>query len=268
MEKTLSLGESLRLDYGNAYPVSGRELHGRLGIETPYHKWFPRMCEYGFEAGKDFQEVLDKNGQNPLGGRPPVNHQLSLSMAKEICMLQRSEQGREVRRYLIQVENAWNKPEMVLARALKMADEQLAQARQEIGNLRIQHQEMSETISKKDEQLSLQAPKVEFANTLLKSEDCIKVGDMAKVLCDDKINIGPRRLFDLLRGRSILMDGFSWETWKRNLPYQQYIDAGYFRVRESPWTDPKGDVHVSSTTLVTPKGQEWIRRNIVKWMSE
>ena len=120
----------------------------------------------------------------------------------------------------------------------------------------------------KQKKIEADAPKVEFADTLLKSEDCIKIGDLAKVLCDGKINIGPKRLFDLLRGRNILMTGFSWETWKHNIPYQQYIDAGYFRVSEKPWVDPHGKVHVSNTTLVTPKGQEWIKRNIAKWMSE
>lgn len=264
MEKSLSLGESLRVDYTEQYPVSGRELHARLGIGTAYKDWFPRMREYGFEEGKDFCSKMSES----TGGRPATDHVLTLSMAKELCMLQRTEQGREVRRYLIQVEDAWNRPEMVFARALKMADEKLAQANEEIAHLKIRHEEMSATISEQGEQLALQAPKVEFADTLLKSEDCIKIGDLAKVLCDGKINIGPRRLFDLLRGRSILMTGFGWETWKHNTPYQQYIDAGYFQVRENTWADPHGKVHVSNTTLVTPKGQEWIKRNIAKWMSE
>lgn len=87
------------------FPVTGRELHSRLEIETPYHKWFPRMCEYGFDSEKDYRQVSDKIVQNPLGGRHASDHMLTLNMAKEICMLQRTEKGREVRRYLISKEN-------------------------------------------------------------------------------------------------------------------------------------------------------------------
>ena len=104
------MNELIRMDGASEFPVSGRELHERLGIETPYHKWFPRMCEYGFEDGKDFQEVSDKIVQNPLGGRPTTDHQLTLSMAKELCMIQRTEQGREVRRYLIRADGGRERP--------------------------------------------------------------------------------------------------------------------------------------------------------------
>lgn len=78
--------------------ISGRELHAKLEVETPYHKWFPRMCEYGFTEDQDYFEVSDKIVHNPQGGRPATDHQLTIDMAKEICMLQRSEQGKAVRR--------------------------------------------------------------------------------------------------------------------------------------------------------------------------
>lgn len=63
------------------------------------------MCEYGFDGEKDYRQVSDKIVQNPLGGRPAADHILTLNMAKEICMLQRTEQGRTVRKYLISKEN-------------------------------------------------------------------------------------------------------------------------------------------------------------------
>lgn len=90
------------------FPVDGRELHERLKIETPYHKWFPRMREYGFEEGKDFNslkiEQVQIEGKREVM-REVVNHHLTISMAKEICMLQRTDQGRTVRKYLISKEN-------------------------------------------------------------------------------------------------------------------------------------------------------------------
>lgn len=109
-------------DTSPQYPINGRELHEQLGVETPYHIWFPRMCEYGFAAGCDYEEVSNKNVQNPQGGRPSKHHMLTLSMAKEICMIQRSDVGRQIRRYLIEVENAWNSPEQIMCVLIPKTD--------------------------------------------------------------------------------------------------------------------------------------------------
>lgn len=84
--------------------VSGRELHEALEIKTPYAKWFERMVEYGFVENQDFAEVMDKNVQNPIGGRPGVDHAIKLDMAKEIAMIQRTEKGKQVRQYFIECE--------------------------------------------------------------------------------------------------------------------------------------------------------------------
>ena len=145
------------IDYSNPErpTVSGRELHKFLGIDTPYAKWFGRMVEYGFTEGKDFvlvaqkcatnnprnpvkndrlqggsgrkvaHEVLDKNVQNPLGGRPGIDHQLTIPMAKELCMLQRNERGKLARRYFLAVEEQWNSPEAVMRRAVLLADKKV-----------------------------------------------------------------------------------------------------------------------------------------------
>lgn len=100
------------------FSVNGRELNEKLGINTRYNDWFRRMCEYGFEEEKDFQSITQKRVTAQGNETSYSNHQLSLSMAKELCMLQRTEQGRTIRRYLISIEEAWNTPEKVLARAL------------------------------------------------------------------------------------------------------------------------------------------------------
>ena len=113
------MNEILIIHEDAQYPIDGRELYERLGVEARYNDWFKRMCEYGFTEGDDYR-VLLKNEYNPQGGRPAVNHMLTLSMAKEICMLQRTEQGRRVRRYLIEVEEKWNSPDAIMERALKI----------------------------------------------------------------------------------------------------------------------------------------------------
>ena len=99
--------------------VLGRDLHEALEIKTRYNDWFPRMCEYGFIEGVDFYSFLSESE----GGRPAQDHQLTIEMAKEICMIQRNEKGKEVRQYFIQLEKAWNSPEQIMSRALRIADE-------------------------------------------------------------------------------------------------------------------------------------------------
>ena len=102
--------------------VSGRELHDALEIETPYHKWFPRMCEYGFTENEDYS-VTDIFVPNSNGGKQTqMNHQITIPMAKEICMLQRNEKGKQFRKYFISIEEQWNSPEAIMARALKIAN--------------------------------------------------------------------------------------------------------------------------------------------------
>lgn len=89
-------------DNGNSV-VSGRDLHDFLELKTAYKDWFPRMCEYGFTDGKDFSSILSES----TGGRPRVDHAMTLDMAKEISMIQRTEKGKQARQYFIDVEKAY-----------------------------------------------------------------------------------------------------------------------------------------------------------------
>lgn len=99
------MNEIIKINYENADrpTVLGRDLHEVLEIKTAYKDWFPRMCEYGFIEGEDFCSILSKS----TGGRPSTDHQLTIDMAKEICMIQRTDIGRKVRKYFINVENEY-----------------------------------------------------------------------------------------------------------------------------------------------------------------
>ena len=123
------MNEIIRIDYENENPtVSGRELHAVLGVATKYKDWFPRMCEYGFIEGRDFSSILSES----TGGRPSTDHALSIPMAKELCMLQRNEQGKKFRQYFISVEDAWNSPDKVMERALQIAHRRALEAERRI----------------------------------------------------------------------------------------------------------------------------------------
>lgn len=103
------MNELIKINYDNAdHPtVSGRELYEALKVETPYKKWFDRMTEYGFSENSDFWTILSES----TGGRPATDHQLTIPMAKELCMLQRTDKGKQMRQYFIAVEEQWNSPD-------------------------------------------------------------------------------------------------------------------------------------------------------------
>ena len=114
--------------------VSARELHDALEISTAFKDWFPRMCEYGFTEGIDFCSKLSETSE--LGGRPAKDADISVDMAKQICMIQRSDKGKQLRQYFIDLEKAWNTPELIMARALKIAEHTQQELRNRIEQMR------------------------------------------------------------------------------------------------------------------------------------
>jgi len=126
------MNELIPIQYESENPtVSGRELHAALEIETRYNDWFLRMCEYGFQEGKDFYSILSKS----LGGRPGTDHAVTIPMAKELCMLQRTEKGKQCRAYFISCEEAWNSPDKIMERALQIAHRRAIEAERRIFGL-------------------------------------------------------------------------------------------------------------------------------------
>ena len=133
-------------DENNDRPtVMGRDIHEALEIKTPYTQWFDRMKEYGFTENFDYVLVSQKcetnNPKNPY--TVITDHQLTIDMAKELCMIQRSDIGRKFHQYFIEVEKQWNTPEAVMARALKLADRTIATLKTENTGLKkeIEHKE-------------------------------------------------------------------------------------------------------------------------------
>ena len=122
----------IQIDYSHENPtVSGRELHTALEINTDYPHWFSRMREYGFQEGKSYRTILTDRSDG-LPGKPSTNHVLSIPMAKELCMLQRNEQGKRFRQYFISVEEAWNSPDKIMERALQIAHRRALEAERRI----------------------------------------------------------------------------------------------------------------------------------------
>lgn len=202
--------------------VSARDLHEALEVKTQFKDWFPRMCEYGFEDGKDFCSFLSES----TGGRPSQDAQITVDMAKEIAMLQRTEKGKEVRKYFIQVEKEWNSPERVMARALTIANKT-------IETLKIENSEMK--------------PKADYFDNLVERNLLTNFRDTAKEL-------GLRQT-DLIN--NLIEDGYVYRDQKSKLkPYAEYgkTGKGLFELKEFSRND-----HSDIQTLITPKGRETFR---------
>lgn len=238
------MNELITINYENeaAPTVSARELHEFLEVKTAYKDWFPRMCEYGFTKGEDFNPVIFERVQIE-GGREVTrtleDAALTIPMAKELCMIQRSEKGKIARRYFLDLEQAWNTPEQVFARALKMAD-------REIEKLKANASLLLQDVTR-------MKPKEVFADAVSASHTSILIGDLAKILKQNGVETGQKRLFDQLRQEGFLIKNGS----SRNLPTQKSMEMGLFEVKETAITNPDGSVRVTRTTKVTGKGQQY-----------
>ncbi|MGC7760347.1 phage antirepressor KilAC domain-containing protein [Staphylococcus epidermidis] len=213
--------------------ISGRELHQALEVKTPYKKWFERMSDYGFEENIDYA-VTDIFVHNPLGGRQnQTDHALTLDTAKEIAMIQRSEPGKRARQYFIQIEKAWNSPEMIMKRALKIANN---------------------TINQLEMQIEKDKPKVLFADAVATTKTSILVGELAKIIKQNGVDIGQRRLFEWLRQNGFLIKRQGVDY---NMPTQYSMERGLFEIKETSITHSDGHTSISKTPKVTGKGQQY-----------
>lgn len=133
----------IQIHYDNADrpTVSGRELHEALEVKTAYKDWFPRMCEYGFSEGKDYCSFLSDRSDGKAG-KPRTDHQLTIPMAKELCMLQRTDKGKQMRQYFIAVEEQWNSPDAIMARALQLSNAKLKEMQITVSTLTVENQIM------------------------------------------------------------------------------------------------------------------------------
>ena len=230
------MNELIKVDYSSEQPlVSARDLHEFLGVGTKYADWFQRMCEYGFTEHHDFNLLKNERVQmegNRVVTRTVDDAAITIDMAKELCMIQRTERGKQARQYFLQLERDWNSPEKVMARALQIADRR---------------------IKKLESKVEEDAPKVLFADAIAASNTSILVGDLAKILRQNGIKMGQNRLFSWLRDNGYLCRNGE----RRNMPTQKSMESSLFEVKETVINNPDGSIRVTKTTKVTGKGQAY-----------
>ena len=225
------MNELLKVNYDNErITLSARELHEFLGVSTRYNDWIKRMVEYGFNENTDYQAITQKRVTAHGNETSFIDHEITLDMAKEIAMIQRSDKGKEVRQYFLELERRWNSPEAVMNRALEYSRKQVKALMEENKELK---------------------PKALFADAVSASDESILIGQLAKLIRQNGYEIGQNRLFEWMRESGYLIKSGS----RRNQPTQRAMDMGLFEVKERTISNPDGSTRITLTTKVTGKGQ-------------
>lgn len=228
--------EIITVDF-NKQTVSARELHQQVGSTERFSSWFDRQLQFGFVENEDYTGCKTFNA---LAKQELQDYELSVDMAKHICMVQRTEKAKQVRQYLIDLEKAWNTPEQIMARALKLAD-------QKIESLKTQNVTLLEDVSR-------MKPKEIFADAVAASHSSILIGDLAKLIKQNGVDTGQKRLFAWMRENGYLIKRNGTDY---NMPTQKAMDLGLFEIKESTINNPDGSIRINRTTKVTGKGQQY-----------
>ena len=212
--------------------VSARQLHKALDVKTRFSQWVEQNFKMFHEA-EDFTSVVGTTVVNNGAVREIQDYAVTLRMAEHLSMMSKTPKGYEVREYFIQVEKDFNSPEKIMARALLMADQK---------------------VHKLEAKIEADRPKVLFAEAVSASHTSILVGELAKLLKQNGVDIGATRLFSWLRAHGYLIkrNGRDW-----NMPTQKSVEMGLIRVKETSITHADGHITVSKTPLVTGKGQQY-----------
>lgn len=220
--------------------VSARELHCFLESKKDFSSWIKdRIERYGFVQGVDF-EVFTHIGENSKGGRPSIEYALTVDAAKELSMVEGNDKGKQARRYFIEAEKAFRqvlsqRPAIpqTFSEALRLAASQ------------------AEQIEQQQKQLEAQRPRVLFSQAVETAKESVLIGELAKIICQNGVQTGEKRLFQWLRDNHYLCAYGE----RYNQPTQKAMELGLFEMKKTTINKPNGETMVSTTTKVTGKGQ-------------
>ena len=243
--------------------VSARDLHKGLildeGKSERFSQWFNRYLKYGFEENIDYVVCKKIYAANQYGGEKELeDYALKIDMAKEICMLQRSEKGRQCRKYFIECERKLKENKLQLTRKEELQLKLFSNDSMEVVNahkelVQIEVEEATQPLLTK---IKEDEPLVTFADRILKEGDNILVRDLAKIASDEGYKIGERRLYNKLREWKYICNGST-------MPTQYAMEREYFIVETGTIHTPYGHKQIF-TTKVTPKGQIHIVERLIK----
>ncbi len=167
------MNDLLKINFDTEQPtVSARDLHEALGIRERFSLWFSRYADV-FENGADYQEVGKPTVVNNGAKRVLDDYLMSTDMAKHISMMTKTEKGKIMRQYFIDLEKAWNTPEQIMARALKMAN-------QSIESLKDRCKFLGDQVIEQQQIITELQPKANYVDTILQSKSLVTITQIAK----------------------------------------------------------------------------------------
>lgn len=220
--------------------INARDLHEFLDSKREFATWIKnRLDEVEAVENVDFIS-FDKNVKRETGATIRKEYIITLDLAKEFAMLERNEKGKQARKYFIDVEKKY-KTKFAVPTSFKDALLLAAKQAEEIEKLEAEHK--------------ANLPKIAFASAVEASATSALIGDFVKTLCDNDIRVGRNRVFKWLRDEKYLMSD--------NMPYQKWLDAGYFEVIPQIIVTIHGNKE-KFTTKITAKGQVGLTTRIVE----
>lgn len=223
----------MTINYDGEQPtVSARELHKSLEISKRFSAWFETNSQ-GFVENEDFTSVLSGTVVNNGAHREIQDYSLSVDMAKHICLMSRTEKGKECRQYLIDLEKAWNTPEQVFARALKMADQTIAKLKGSVETLTAE-------VSVKNQIIGELKPKADYYDEILKNPGLVTITQIAK-----DYGMSGKKMNDILHDL-----GIQYKQSGQWLLYDKYSKNGY--------------THSETVDIVRSDGRRDVKMN-TKW---
>lgn len=232
------MNDLIKINYDTEQPtVSARDLHEGLEIKSNFTTWFERICEYGFTAN-DYKKCFPNLESGCNGGQNMVDYQITVDMAKQICMIQRSEKGKQYREYFLELEKAWNSPEQIFARALHMADKVVGSLKERckfLGGQIVEQQKVIEELQ----------PKASYYDMILQCKDLIATTTIAKDygMSAKKFNVMLHNMGVQFKQRDI------WVL------YAKYQGQGYLKAKTHNYADTDGIQHSKEHSYWTQKGR-------------
>ncbi len=245
------MNELIPITYANDRPaVSARELHKFLEVKTKFQDWFPRMTEYGFAEGIDFDPLKIENVPSQKRERTysATDYVLTIDMAKELCMIQRTERGKQARQYFLTVENAWNSPQQVMARALQIANKQLASVKSD-------NKMLTAKSAQQEQILNELKPKANYVDMILDNHGLVAITQIAK-----DYGMTGTEMNKLLHEK-----GIQYKTCNGQwLLYKKYQSFGYTQSKTHDFKHKDGTPDIAMHTCWTQKGRLFLYDTLKK----
>lgn len=223
----------------NQQLVSARDLYKGLELKGRFSRWFKINSEF-FTENEDFYKCTSSTIVGNGAKRELEDFLITVEMAKQLAMMARTEKSKLYREYFLRLEKNWNSPDMIMQRALSISKQRIEALQNENAAMK---------------------PKALFADSVTTSKSTVLVGELAKILRGNGVNIGATRLFKWMRDNGYLISrkGSDW-----NMPTQKAMNLGLFKIKETTINHSNGTTSISKTPKVTGKGQQYFINKFLK----